>query len=107
MPPGTMRNFQGESLTKRRKGPEGKVSWSGNGQVLTASQLFGSNPFVFAFIVDIHVCHACFFHQNEIPRAYAEAFGAHIASLLLEARSSSSWKAYNIKHTFFLFLMKS
>lgn len=48
-----------------------------------------------------------FFHQNEIPRAYAEAFGAHIASLLLEARSSSSWKAYNIKHTFFLFLMKS
>ena len=43
MPPGTMRNFQGESLTKRHKGPDGKVTWSGNGKVLTASQLFGCN----------------------------------------------------------------
>lgn len=78
MPPGTMRNFQGESLTKRRKGPEGKVSWSGNGQVLTASQLFGGNPFVFAFIVDIHVCHACFFSSKWNSKGLCWSFwGSH------------------------------
>ena len=36
--PGDLKRFQGDPLTKRRRGADGKVWWSGAGQAMTESQ---------------------------------------------------------------------
>ena len=79
-------SFAGNKLTKRKRNADGSWTWSGNKDILKASQFLGSNmclPFLklkggFSFCLAL--------------RSYHERFGCHIAHLKLEM-GRDGWKA--------------